>query len=269
MSSRRASTRAASGLVAAGVALLLSSAPVAAQDPPNSDFDVEFLDLLVVDANGNALDAGGGLTPFSLVLEGDAQCPGDSSHDDYRVDTYLVPLDADPTRLDFNGAGPNPPAFRTYDGFQMPLITTTGTNFAADLTGDAFEADGPGPIRDLPGFDFHSYVPTPGIDDWDGGVPPGSYRLGLACTFAGRMTNAWETTVEVTADSTDTPVGMRWAVTGPQPRELETATGSPKALVLGLVGFAVVAAVAAFLLNRSSKQPAEPTPAAEVEEPVP
>ena len=232
-------------------ATVLAAPPVAAQvEPPNSDFDVEQRALLVVDAPGNALDSGDGLTPFTIELEGEDECPGDSTHDDYRVDSYMVPVAVDPTELDFSGLGPHPPEFRAYESFQMPLQTTAGNGFAAELTGDSAEAGGPGPIRDVPPFDFHVYVPTPGIDHWEGGVPAGTYRLGLACTFAGRITNLWETTIEVSDDPADQPVGMRWSVTGPQPRDLETAPGEPTALVVGLVGFGVVAAIAAFLLHR-------------------
>lgn len=265
--------RAVAGVALATLLVVALGAPASAQDPPNSDFDVDVLDLLVVDANGAALDSGSSQTPFTIELEGEDECPGDSTHDGYRVDSYMVPIAADPTELDFNGFGPNPPEFRQYAGFQMPLIPVNGNGFAAELTGDAFEAGGPGPIRDLPGFDFSSYVSAPSTPDWAGGVPPGAYRIGVACTFNGRMTNAWETTMEVAADPADVPVGMRWTITGPQPLDLATAgsTGTP-AIVLGLIGFAVVAAAIAFLLHRSSKRPdgeVAGLPVAASKEPVP
>lgn len=252
--------RSALVLAAAALVLVLAGPPASAQDPPNSDFDVEVLDLLVIDQTGAALDSGGGTTLFGVELEGEDECPGDSTHDGYRVDSYMVPLDVDPTELDFSGIGPYPTAFRSYDGFQMPLVKADGNRFAAELTGDAFEAGGPGPIRDLPGFDFASYVPTPGIEDWDGGVPAGAYRVGFACTFAGRITNLWETTIAVDDDPADEPVGIRWTVTGPQPRELETAPTKPTALVLGLVGVGVAAAVVAVVLHRSSRRSDDPPP---------
>ncbi|MFZ6004522.1 MAG: hypothetical protein ACOYXM_11390 [Actinomycetota bacterium] len=237
----------------------LANTPAGAQeDPPNSDFDVEYRDLLVIDQTGSALDTGGGLTLFGVELEGEDECPGDSTHDGYRVDSYMVPLDVDPTRLDFSGTGPYPTQFREYGTFQMPLVTAEGNRFAAELTGDAFQAGGPGPIRDLPGFDFRTYVPTAGIEDWDGGVPAGVYRVGFACTFNGRITNLWETTIEVAGEPTDEPVGMRWTVTGPQPRELETAPSNPTAVIVGLIGLALVLAVAGFALHRSSQRAADP-----------
>jgi LPXTG-motif cell wall-anchored protein len=261
--------RAAAVVVAAASISVASIAPVAAQDPPNSDFDVEFLDLLVADANGAALDSGSSVTPFTVVLDGEDQCPGDSTHDGYRVDSYVVPLDTDPAQLDFNGFGPNPPEFQEYASFQMPLIPINGNGLAAELTGDAFEAGGPGPIRGLPGFDFSSYVPSSSTPGWAGGVPPGAYRVGIACTYGGRMTNAWETTMEVTADPADQPVGMHWTITGPQPRNLETAPGDSNTLLYVLLGIAVVAGGVAFFLFRSSKRPDDPSPVAKTEEPVP
>lgn len=260
--------RAASGLAfAAALWIGVMPTPAGAQDPPNSDFDVEYLDLLVIDQTGRALDRGGSQTLFGVELEGEDECPGDSTHDDYRVDSYMVPLDVDPTRLDFSGTGPYPTRFREHGTFQMPLVTAEGNRFAAELTGDAFEAGGPGPIRDLPGFDFTSYVATPGIADWDGGVPAGAYRIGFACTFAGRTTNLWETTIEVTDDPTDELVGMRWTVTGPQPRELESAPSRPTALIAGLAGFGLVAAAAAVVLHHSTgRRPNDPPSVARREE---
>lgn len=258
MLSRINPRRAVGSLIAIVVTVIITGAPAAAQaDPPNSDFDVEYLDLLVIDQAGRALDGGGGLSAFGVELEGEAQCPGDSTHDGYRVDSYMVPIDVDPTKLDFSGLGPYPTAFRQYEAFQMPLVTTGGNRFAAELTGDALEAQGPGPIRDLPGFDFSTYVPTPGIDDWDGGVPAGMYRIGVACTFAGRITNLWESTIEVSEDAADEPVGIRWTVTGPQPRTLETAPSEPTALIIGMTGLAALAAGVAVVLHRSSRRPDE------------
>lgn len=246
--------RLAATAVVASALVLATAIPSEAQvEPPNSDFDAERRSLLVVDATGSALETGQGTSSFGVALEGEDECPGDSTHDGYRVDSYVVPVDVDPTSLDFSGLGPHPTEFRSYESFQMPLVMTSGNRFAAKLTGDAAEAGGPGPIRDLPPFDFGTYVPTPGIDGWDGGVPAGTYRLGLACTFAGRITNLWETTIEVTADPADTVVGMRWTVTGPQPTELESGPSRPNGLVYGLVGIGALAAVASLLLHRSAR----------------
>lgn len=244
------------------LALGLGAAPSSAQDPlpdlpdpPNSDWDVEQLELLVVDASGAALDGGGSLTRFSVELEGEDECPGDSANDQYRVESYMVPVDADPTAISFTGFGPTPLRFRSYDDFQMPLHRLTGDGFAAEVTGQRTEPGGPGPIRDIPGFDFGVYVPTPGIEGYDGGLPSGSYRTGLACTYAGRITNLWETTIEIRQDPADEPVGISWTVTGPQPRELESVvSGSAGPVVAVLLGVGAVLGVVAVALHRSSRR---------------
>ena len=133
---------------------IAQDAPPDIPDPPNSDFDVEQRDLLVVDASGRALDDGGSLTSFSVELEGEDECPGDSANDQYRVDSYMVPVEADPTQVDYTGFGPTPLRFRTYDDFQMPLYKLSGDPFAAEVTGQRSDEGGSGPIRDIGGFDF-------------------------------------------------------------------------------------------------------------------
>lgn len=254
---------AASAAVAVlALTLAFVAVPAHAQDvpaPPNSDYDVEQRELLVVDASGRALDAGGSLTRFSVELEGEDACPGDSANDQYRVDSYLVPIEVDPTDVDFTGFGPTPLRFRTYDDFQMPLHKLTGDAFAAEVTGQRAEPGGPGPIRDIPGFDFGVYVPTPGIEDYEGGLPPGSYRIGIACTYASRITNLWETTIEITPDPADEPVGITWTITGPQPRDLEsTVSGSAGPIVYVLLAAGVVLSIVSVALYRSSKRSPAP-----------
>lgn len=247
----------------AGVIAFAAPAPAPAQE----NADVVRRELLVVDANGKALDGGGSSTPFSVVLEGADECPGDSAHDQYRIDSYMVPVDADPTQLKFTGFGPTPPTFRSYDGFQMPLYKLSDNPYAAQFTSQQAEAGGPGPIPELPPFGWDVYVPTTGIDGYEGGLPSGEYRVGIACTQGARITNLWETTIEVTQDAADKPVGIAWTVTGPQPGELESearlgstsssgssANSGTSWFVFALVAFSVVMLIVAIVLFRSSRR---------------
>lgn len=236
------------------LAIGIASAPATAQAPPPDPGDVERLDLLVVDTTGRALDSGGSLTQFRVELEGEDECPGDSAHDQFRIDSYIVPVDVDPSQLLYTAFGPTPLEFSEYEGFQMPLYKLSGDPFAAEFTAQQIEPGAPGPIRELPSFDFGVYVPTPGIDGYDGGLPSGEYRLGLACTYAGRVTNLWETTIELTQDPSDEPVGIKWTVTGPQPGALESSPSDPSTVVYVLVAVAAVMAVVAVALHRSSRR---------------
>lgn len=252
-SSRLPAALAAAALVVTWAVLLAS-----AQDdvpPPPDPSDVVRKEMLVTDATGARLDTGGGLTPFRVELEGEDQCPGDSAHDQYRVDSYMVPIGVDPARLLYTSAGPTPPHFRTYESFQKTLHTTLAEPFAGATTAQQDEPGGPGPIRELPLFDFSVYGPDPRIEDWDGGVPEGEYRVGIACTFANRVANLWETTIRVSEDEGDEPVGIRWEVTGPQPAALETDDDASSVRpVLAFAGVAAVLAAVALALLRSSRR---------------
>jgi hypothetical protein len=95
----------------------------------------------------------------------------------------------------------------------------------------------------------------PSREDYEGGLPSGEYRIGLACTRFARVTNLWETTIEVTQDPTDEPVGIAWRVTGPQPRDLVAADSDPSWFVYTLVAFGVAMAAVAVVLNSSARRP--------------
>ncbi len=226
-------------------------------DPPDPD-TVERLEMLLVDERGQALDGGGSATPFGIVLEGEDECPGDSVHDQFRIDSYMVPVAVDPTQLMFTALGPTPPSFRDYAGFQMPVYKLDDDPYAAQLTSQPAEAGGPGPIPELPRFGWGVYVPTTGIEDYAGGLPSGEYRIGVACTYATRVTNLWETTIEITPDATDEPVGIAWTVTGSQPSGLASSSSGSGSdtnwLVYGLIAFAAVMAAVALVLYRSSRR---------------
>jgi len=258
--------------LATALAIGLTPPPAAGQEAPDPTADLDAqnpdeppappdpatvprLDLLVVDERGEALDGGGSSTGFGIELEGEDECPGDSVHDQFRIDSYMVPVAVDPTQLMFTALGPTPSSFREYAGFQMPVYKLDEDPYAAQLTSRQAEPGGPGPIPELPRFGWGVYVPTTGIEAYEGGLPSGEYRFGVACTYATRVTNLWETTIEITQDATDEPVGIAWTVTGSQPGEVASTSGSGSTwFVYALLAFAAVMAVGAFVLYRSSRR---------------
>src|SRR5262249_3680255 len=45
-------------------------------------------------------------TPFTIYLPHGAACPGDSFHDNWRVQSYILPIEDDLAAIRFSGVGP-------------------------------------------------------------------------------------------------------------------------------------------------------------------
>src|SRR5262245_9642793 len=75
-----------------GVATLSSQSVAAGTYTP-----VDAGDVVVVDAidNSSELTGGGSAVPFTLRLPDGATCPGDSAHDQWRVQSFLIPSTVD------------------------------------------------------------------------------------------------------------------------------------------------------------------------------
>lgn len=189
------SIRAASAEVAAGTALVI------VPDDGRPD-------------GGQQLDAGGEDTEFSLRLPDGASCPGDSKDGNFRVTSYVVPASKDPATLEFDSEGPQPQQYGPpQESFAMPLIDVYGSSYIVAMTADADPPGGPGPIINLPAFNFAAYEPAGTGDE----IPAGDYNVGIACFVpeAGRpalLQSYWNVEMTVTQSADDPPV-MGWAVT--------------------------------------------------------
>ena len=98
------------------------------------------------------LDSGTTATPFSLQLPAGAACRGDSANQGYRVQSYMVPANVDPATLQFGSVGPIPVA--TGVKLREPLYDLNTSPFANAQTAVATHPPGPGPIINIPGFNF-------------------------------------------------------------------------------------------------------------------
>ncbi|HSL74726.1 MAG TPA: hypothetical protein VK853_09665 [Ilumatobacteraceae bacterium] len=117
----------------------------------------------------------------------------------------MVPASVDPASLTYGIQGPAP--LGTGAAYRQPLFRADGgSRFVNVLTGIAVQSGGPGPIPTLPGFNFASAPFATGI------VAPGEYNVGIACTRAGGtvLDKYWNVVMSFTADSADTPSGLRW-----------------------------------------------------------
>jgi hypothetical protein len=210
-------------------------------------------DVVVIDGtNGSELlTSGGGATPFSLRLPEAAACPGDSANDNYRVQTFIVPVADDPATLTYESQKP------AGDG-RWALYDVNTSPYAQVLTEVASAPGQPGRITPLSQLSF-AVFPT-------GTFPDGRYRIGVACTQWSETVRYWDTEIDIVADPgadpADDPAQLRWAVVGaPAPSGV---AGLP--LLVGVTVVAVLGAVVVLALRRrmtpaSPSSPSTPSPA--------
>lgn len=184
-----------------------TAAPVAAATPGNA----QVITPIGEDAadGGKLLDSGDSSTEFSLLLPDGAACTGDSASQDYRIYSYLVGGDIDPTTLEFVGsAGPQPEAYGApLSGFRQPLYDVFGSPYNAAQTANAEDENGPGMIINIPAFSFAVFESTTNL-------PLGEYNAGIVCWGPGKdgkLDKYWNVPITVEADASDEgPVGIRW-----------------------------------------------------------
>ncbi len=245
-----------SSLVGLGLAMLASilvgalcaseaSATTVPTPPDTSDIvAVRAGDLTLVDADrrGVVIQNGVSATQFSVDLPKDSTCPGDSENDNWRLQTFIVPADADPATLEYSVIGPTgTKQYAIYDIFTAPVVD--------QLT---VPNDGPGePGRTTP-FPPMSFAVFP-----PGEIPPGDYRIGVACTWFGATANYWDTEIVIAAEPNDQPAQLTWRLPSAPPATLSgTASPSEFPWTYLFLAVAAVAIASVFILNRrSSKTP--------------
>ena len=218
--------------VAACACALMFSATAGAQEPGDVG------PVLVIDNGSDRLDSGTGGTEFNLALPTGATCPGDTAHDGYIVQSYMVPESVDPTGLTFDGQGPTPYHPETYEAFRMPLYLPDQP-FDAEPTAPNAEPGHPGLIVTLPTLSFAAYPP--------GYLPVGIYNIGVACVFETEPKVIWGTQMEVVEDDSDDVSARRWTIVGSQEGTIGGDDSSP---TLPLVVAALAAAALAFVFIR-------------------
>ncbi len=130
-------------------------------------------------------------TAFTVGIGGAAQCPGDSANSGYRVNSFMVPAAQDINTLTFNGSG----VPQSTLGFSQNLFDLFGTPYQSVLTFLQTSPGGPGGIPALPQFNYAVYGP--------GVVPPGAYKIGIACTLGANTESFWSKVITIT----DNPSG--------------------------------------------------------------
>ncbi|MBV8958283.1 MAG: hypothetical protein JO054_05825 [Actinobacteria bacterium] len=194
------------------------------------------------------LNSGGSGTTFSLDLPGDSSCPGDSANDGYRVQSFLVPAKDDPGALTYFSVMPvGKGRYALYDIYTNPYIQAQ--------TAKQLRPGGPGPIIDIPAFNFAVFPP--------GLLPGGRYRIGIACSLHNNTVRYWDNEIDLVRAPSDKPAELHWRVIG-------THASHPVNWLSWALGAAALAAVAYALVSwRSSGHGAAESRITEsVEEPV-
>jgi hypothetical protein len=183
----------------------------------------------VLQPNGEPRTAGGSNTPFAVKLPYGAACPGDTAHEYYVINSYVVPRATNPGTVKFGGGFPQTGS---------PMIDTTGTPYLAQNT-----AINTGVIPLLPLFSWTAYAQH-------GGWQPGDYNVGVAC--ADRWGNAaryWNAKFRFVASQTD-PGKFTWTLLDAPRSTSSTGASSLRTIVGVLVGLAVIGGVAAVVVGR-------------------
>ena len=195
------------------------------------------VDLTAIDAGsviftepnnpGTPLSGGDQNTPFSLRLPADAECPGDSKSDQWRVESFIIPARDNPADMVFN-------SFDLEDDGQWPLLDVDSQKFLAEFMPENPAPGLPGQIQALPVFTFELYGRSE--------LPAGRYIVGIACSFYRETGKFWSTPVSIAYDEDATNSNLTWQVTDPAAPENMSQAADSEASSLWLV-----AVVAAFL----------------------
>lgn len=185
------------------------------------------------------LASGDSNTEFRLRLPDDAACPGDSAHDDFRVNSFLVPAAVDPSQLRFQPIGPVGPNTDS----RWALYTTAPGPYSQRLTLANGASGEPGRIEVLPVMTF-SFYPLETL-------PAGRYHIGITCSPGLEQTTStfWSTEIELEHDPSVQPGGLRWSVVGSTATLDDGAAGRPIGTWVA-AGVLVVGAGAFALLRR-------------------
>ncbi len=187
------------------------------------------------------LNSGGSETLFGVQLPAGASCPGDTAHDGYRVDSYLVPAGVSPATVNFKTGLPDRGSgYVAYGKYYGAINTALGSGLVVGLPPDLT-------INRLTTQELFPAGQKSVM--WDGGI---------ACTTAeGVVTNYWNSRFVFTATPSD-PHGFTWKVLA-QPAL--APSHSYLWIGIGLIVLSVLLAAFAVFLSQRRSGPSSDGPA--------
>jgi hypothetical protein len=186
---------------------------------------------------------GGAKTEFSLKVPG--TCPGDSAHDQWRIQSFIIPADQDPIQIEYGAIGPHP-----YGNGRYAMFGTDTTPYVHELLQRNPVAGQPGLIPQMPPFSFDVIAGER--------IPSGTYRVGASCSYFGKTAYYWDTQVIITDTLTDDGSGtFDWRLAS-EPESVNTPkddTNMAMTLGLGGAGVAAVGSVSFVFWRRGRNTP--------------
>ena len=186
--------------VVLGLVVVVVPSPVSATVFLNSvDAPVDGGSVTIIEpeSTSNPMVSGDSNSAFQLVLPEGASCPGDSFHENWRVNSFIIPATDDPGSLRYGIISPDGEGRRS-------LYTVTTRPFIHMVLGKSDGAGEPGPIVQPEPMTFAVYPA--------GQFPPGNYRIGLACTEFRETAVFWDAEITLTEASNVQPGGFVWSL---------------------------------------------------------
>ena len=174
---------------------------------------------------------------FTLQLPAGASCPGDSAHDDWRIQSFLIPAAVDPGELRYGNLRP--------DGDGLYSLRGADTApYVQVLTG---QNSGPGQPGIIP-----SIAPLSLAQFTSDMLPTGRYRMGIACSLLGETATYWDVEIYIESSSSGQPGGFTWSV-GPSSVGQSAPQSNSSVWLLAAVGVAAIGLVTVLLRRRSAR----------------
>ncbi len=234
-----ATVGAASILASLAAPSLAASALAATVAPPTNSGKV-----VPIDINDRTKELGNGKssTQFILKLPDGAACPGDSAHDQWRVQSYIIPIADDPASLSYGVIGAEGTGqFAMYFVNTEPLVD--------NLVPQNASAGKPGVIAPIEALSFAVFPPAT--------LPSGRYHMGIACTLFRQTAKYWDTEIVLTASPNDKPGQLTWRLAD-APEVVPSMNDNSNLLIALAVGALVVVVVIAVVTLRTKQRRSTP-----------